>query len=44
MLDVPTLYWDPAGPYHIYGRATSEPEDVPAPRHDRLEPLMLVVL
>jgi len=43
MLDVSTLYWDPAGPYYIYGRATSELEDTPATRHDGLGPLMLVV-
>ena len=43
MLNAPTLYWDPAGPHYIYGRAMSELGNRPAVRHDRLEPVVLLV-
>jgi len=43
MRDVSALYWDPTGPHHIYGRAKVELEGQPASRHDKLEPVVVLV-
>ena len=43
MLDVPTLYWDPAGPHYIYGRAVVGLEDPPTLRHEGLEHVVMLV-